>query len=40
MAEMASYVLFMVHTDNDDIDNNDTLIFYITKCFVTHTWDI
>ncbi len=25
MAEMATYVLFMVHTDD-----NDTLIFYIT----------
>ncbi len=25
MAEMATYVLFMVHTDNDN-----TLIFYIT----------
>jgi hypothetical protein len=35
MAEMATYVLFMVHTDNDDDDdddnddnNDDTLIFY------------
>jgi hypothetical protein len=26
MAEMATYVLFMVHTDDDD-----TLIFYITE---------
>ncbi len=38
MAEMATYVLFMVHTgndnDDDDDDNNDddTLIFYITDC--------
>ncbi len=33
MAEMATYVLFMVHTDNnndDDNDNVDTLIFFIT----------
>ncbi len=32
MAEMATYVLFRVHTDDtdtdDDDDNNDTLIFY------------
>ena len=31
MAEMATYVLFMVHTDDDtdtDDDNDDTLIFY------------
>ncbi len=31
MAETATYVLFMVHTDNDDDgddDDNDTLIFY------------
>ncbi len=27
MAEVATYVLFMVHADND---NDDTLIFYIT----------
>ncbi len=39
MAEMATYVLFMVHTndDNDEDDDNDdknddnTLIFYITE---------
>jgi hypothetical protein len=35
MAEMATYVLFMVHTDdndddNDDANEDDTLIFYIT----------
>ncbi len=36
MAEMATYVLFMVHTDNNndddnnDNDNDDTLIFFIT----------
>ncbi len=24
MAEMATYVLFMVHTDDDDDTNNDT----------------
>ncbi len=30
MAEMATYVLFTVHTDTDtdDDDNDDTLIFY------------
>ncbi len=31
MAEMATYVLFMVHTgdeDDDDDDDDDTLIFY------------
>ncbi len=32
MAEMATYVLFTVHTDDTDTDNNndddDTLIFY------------
>ncbi len=33
MAEMATYVLFMVHTDtdtddDDDDDNDDTLIVY------------
>ncbi len=30
MAEMATYRLFTVHTDDDDNDtnNNDTLIFY------------
>ncbi len=31
MVGMATYVLFMVHTDNDDDDddnNDDTLIFY------------
>ncbi len=30
MAEMDTYVLFMVHanTDDDDDDDNDTLIFY------------
>jgi hypothetical protein len=31
MAEMDTYVLFMVHADtddNDDDDNDDTLIFY------------
>ncbi len=29
MAEMDSYVLFMVHADTDDDDDNDnTLIFY------------
>ncbi len=28
MAEVATYVLFMVHADDDD--DNDTLIFYIT----------
>jgi hypothetical protein len=30
MAEMATYVLFTVHTDTDtdDDNNNDTLIFY------------
>ncbi len=28
MAEVATYVLFMVHANNDD--DNDTLIFYIT----------
>ncbi len=30
MAEMDTYVLFMVHadTDDDDDDNDDTLIFY------------
>ena len=28
IAEMATYVLFMVHTDDDtDDDDNDTLIF-------------
>ncbi len=26
--EMATYVLFMVHTDDTDDDDNDTLIFY------------
>ncbi len=40
---MATYVLFTVHTDNDDDtddadndDDNDTLIFYIIdeSCFV------
>jgi hypothetical protein len=30
MAEMATYVLFMVHTDNDDNNDDDTLILYIT----------
>jgi hypothetical protein len=29
MAEMATYVLFMVHTNDDNDD--DTLIFYITE---------
>ncbi len=30
MAEMDTYVLFMVHTDtDDDTDDNITLIFYI-----------
>jgi hypothetical protein len=28
MAEMDTYVLFMVHADTDDTDNDDTLIFY------------
>ncbi len=28
MAEMDTYVLFMVHADDDDTDN-DSLIFYI-----------
>jgi hypothetical protein len=30
MAEMDTYLLFMVHadTDNDDDDDDDTLIFY------------
>ncbi len=33
MAEVATYVLFMVHAnDNDD---NDTLIFYITEPIYT-----
>ncbi len=33
MAEMDTYVLFMVHADTDDDDNNDndTLIFYIIE---------
>jgi hypothetical protein len=30
MAEVSTYVLFMVHADDDD---NDTLIFYITDIF-------
>ncbi len=29
MAEMATYVLFMVHTKDDDDDDDDTLIFYL-----------
>ncbi len=30
VAEMDTYILFMVHTNtNDDTDDNDTLIFYI-----------
>jgi hypothetical protein len=28
MAEMATYVLFTVHTNDDDTDDDDTLIFY------------
>ncbi len=42
MAETATYVLFMVHTDDndndgddddkDDNDDDNTLIFYITDC--------
>jgi hypothetical protein len=28
MAEMATYVLFMVHTDDTDTNTNTTLIFY------------
>ncbi len=28
MAEMDTYVLFMVHADTDDTDDDDTLIFY------------
>ena len=28
MAEMDTYVLFMVHAVTDDTDDNDTLIFY------------
>ncbi len=28
MAEMDTYVLFMVHADTDDDDDDDTLIFY------------
>ncbi len=28
MAEMATYVLFMVHANTDDTDDDDTLIFY------------
>ncbi len=40
MAEMATYALFMVHTDDDDDDdddddNNDTLIFYITDLLLS-----
>ncbi len=28
MAEMDTYVLFMVHADTDNDDDDDTLIFY------------
>ncbi len=31
MAEMATYILFMVHTNDDEDTDNDTLIFYITE---------
>ena len=32
MAEMDTYVLFMVHADtDDDTDDDDTLIFYIKE---------
>ena len=40
VAEMAAYVLFMVHTNsndnNDDNNNDDTLIFYITDLVVDY----
>ncbi len=37
MAEMATYVLFMVHTDTDTDDDNDddTLIFYSIDLIAT-----
>jgi hypothetical protein len=28
MAEVATYILFMVHADTDDTDEDDTLMFY------------
>jgi len=31
MAEMDTYVLFMVHADTDDTNDDDTLIFYIKE---------
>ncbi len=31
MAEMDTYVLFMVHADTDTNDTDDTLIFYSTS---------
>ncbi len=37
MAEMATYLLFMVYTNDDDDDNDDTLIFYITDVKSTFT---
>ena len=38
MAEMATYVLFTVHTDDDDDvnDDNDTLIFYSIDQLLRH----
>jgi hypothetical protein len=33
MAEMATYVLFTVHTDDDNDNANDTLIFYSIDIF-------
>jgi hypothetical protein len=31
IAEMATYVLFMVDTNEDDDDDDNTLIFYISS---------
>jgi hypothetical protein len=34
MAEVATYVLFMVHADTDNTNDDDTLIFYsIEECW-------
>ncbi len=35
MAEMATYVLFTVHTDDTDTETDDTLIFYSIELLYT-----
>ncbi len=47
MAEMDTYVLFMVHANTNDTDDDDTLIFYsidmpigaspLRKCLFSHS---